>query len=288
MTQRKKNAAAVYLSKWPRSSDTYRTMKQALDRVAGILSGCAKADCEEFDWHALRFEDARSIPAELLNLELKPKTVNKMLSAVRGTLEVAWRMGMMDDDVYRRIEIENVSGNSQPAGRALAHEEMDTLANECLTGDPEECAAIAALAGAGLRRVELVRLTGADYDAATKRLRVRGKGNKVRAIPMANRWAAIFEGWWKTKTEREPIFDFADGAEGGRRHVSYIVAKFNARCKFPQPFTPHDLRRTFLTHVESVAGIATAQKLGGHSNIATTGLYVRVDEEREAAAVRDL
>ncbi len=286
MVQTKKNAAVVYLSKWPRSSDTYRTMKQSLNRVAGILS--AGADCESFDWHLLQFEDARAISAELQNLNLKPKTVNKILSAVRGTLAVAWRMGMMSDDTYRRIEIDNVSGNSDRAGRALSSEETATLASLCLTGDPEECAAVAALAGAGLRRVELVRLFGEDYDSTNKRLLVRGKGNKIRSIPMGTRWIVPFEKWWATKQRNEKIFGFGDGVDEGRRHVSYIVKKFNGRCGFSSLFTPHDLRRTFLTHVESVAGIATAQKLAGHSNISTTGLYVRVDEQREAAAVKDV
>ncbi len=280
------NAATVYLSKWSESkSDTYRTMKSALERVAQVLDGDG-ATAESFAWHAMRYEDARSLTAALQDEDLAPATINKMLSAVRGVLETAWRLGLMPDEVYRRIDIENVPGSGVRAGRALTAVELDAIATALQLSGPRDAAMVAVLAGAGLRRVELVRLTGSNYDPASGRLTAMGKRNKKRSIPVGDRWRPAIEMWWRTMaTPRDLLFDL-DG-KNPRRAVSYVVETFCKRHELPT-FTPHDLRRTFGTHVEKVAGISMAQKLLGHENIQTTALYVRIDEEREHAAVKDL
>lgn len=277
-----RNPATVYLSKWSAASDTRRTMKQALDRVASVLEG-QETDGEQFAWHALRYEDARAIAAQLADEELAPRTINKMLSAVRGTLEAAWRMGLMPDEVYRRIEIENVRGSNLPAGRALSPTEMDAIAAALPLTDERDAAILAILAGAGLRRVEVVQLVREDFGDG--RIIATGKGNFKRSIPVGERWLAPIASWQTTLARGQSMFDL--DVKNPRRAVSYVVEKFCDKHKLPA-FTPHDLRRTFGTHVERVAGIATAQKLLGHRNISTTALYVRVDAEREAAAVKDL
>jgi integrase len=279
-----RNPATIYLSKWSERSDTYRTMRNALVRLVNVLRESPQ-DVELFPWHELRYEDVRSLAAELADEEFKPPTINQSLSALRGVLEAAWRLGMLPDDAYRRIEIENVSGNSERAGRALPPEEMSVIVSSLSTTEPLAAAAIAILAGAGLRRVELVRLVCSDYDPVTKRLTATGKRNKRRSIPVGDRWQAPIERWWSTKALRDKLFDF--GERDARRKVSYITETFCKTHKIPV-FTPHDLRRTFGTHVEKTSGIAMAQQLLGHTNIQTTTLYVRINEERERAAVKDL
>lgn len=279
-------AALVYLSKWPEKSDTRRTMRQALDRAAALL-GEDNDTHETFQWQNVRYADARALPAMLFDEDLAPATINKILSAVRGVLETARALGLMSDEDFRKIEIENVAGNTEQAGRALPSEEIDALYTAVmLEAMSDRAAMIAVLAATGVRRVELMRLIVSDYDIATKRLHARGKGNKKREIPVAERWQKVIENWvWLSQSGKSSMFTFE--TKNPRREISYIVERFCFRHKL-KPFTPHDLRRTFGTHVEKVAGIAVAQKLLGHNNIRTTALYVRVDEAREAAAVKDL
>jgi integrase len=257
-------------------------MRQALSRVAEVL-GAESSDPEVFAWHNLRYEDARCIAAALQEEGLKPATINKCLSAVRGTLEAAWRSGMMPDEVYRRIEIENVAGNRALAGRALDPAEMDAIASVLDKEEPRNAALIAVLAGTGARRIEVVRIMREDY--ADGRLTLTGKRNKRREVPVGKRWMQPIIRWHSTLNEGEPMFVF--DVKDPRGAISYFVESFCKRHKL-NPFTPHDLRRTFGTHVEKVAGIAVAQKLLGHENIRTTSLYVRVDAAREAAAVENL
>jgi len=277
-----KNPATIYLSKWPKTSDTHKTMRAALARM--LDDG---VDPEAHPWHELQFADVRAIPAELADEGFAPRTINQALSALRGVLETAWRAGMMPDDVYRKIEIESVAGDGEKSGRALSPAEMDAL-HAALAGEPrQQAAVIAFLAGTGARRVELVRAQLSDYSG--DRALLRGKGQKRRTVPVGARWRPHIEAWLDERANaderRGPMFDF--DVENPRRAVSYIVEKFCERHGLA-PFTPHDLRRTFITHVEKVAGSAVAQQLAGHSDPKTTMLYVRVDEEREAAAVKDL
>ncbi len=279
-----KNPAVVYLSKWSERSDTRKTMRGALVRVVAALvdeGSDNDVDPEKFPWSELRYEDVRAIAAEMSE-DYSPRTINLSLSALRGVLEAAWRSGQLADEVYRMIQITNVSGGGERAGRALSTVEMSAIADVLDRTEPLEAAVVAVLAGGGLRRVELVRLRVHSYDAETKRLSVRGKGNKVRSIPLGARWQPALERWHAQANDL--LFDLG---ENSRRRVSYIVERFWKSNKLLE-FTPHDLRRTFLTHVERVGGMALAQQLAGHSNINTTALYVRVDEAREAAAVKDL
>jgi len=277
------NAAAVYLSKWSSRSDTHKTMRKALARLVGVLSNDV-VEPEEFGWHELRYEDVRAVAADLADEDYGPNTINLSLSALRGVLEVAWRAGMMPDDVYRRIEIKSVAGNSERAGRALSPAEMDVIAVALDKTEPRDAAMIAVLAGAGLRRVELVRLRGEDFERSTGRITARGKGNKWRTIPVGDRWLPHIQRWCASLEGRLPMFALG---KDGRRQVSYIVERFCAANNLLS-FTPHDLRRTFGTHVEMTGGMALAQHLLGHASMQTTSLYVRVNEERERNAVKDL
>lgn len=276
-----KNPASIYLSKWPKSSDTYKTMRAALARM--LDEG---ADPELHAWHELAYEDVRAIPAELADEGFAPRTINQSLSALRGVLEAAWRAGMLPDDAYRKMEIDSVAGDGEKAGRALSAAEMDALFAALEKAAPPVSSVIAFLAATGARRVELVRARIGDY--VDGRALLRGKGNKRRTVPVGARWRRYIEGWvgMRDAADSAPMFEF-ENVKHPRRAVSYVVEVFCKQLGLA-PFTPHDLRRTFITHVEKIAGPAVAQQLAGHSDPKTTMLYVRVDEAREAAAVKDL
>lgn len=283
-----KNAAVIYLSKWSKTSDTYKTLRGALVRVVAALTDNESdndVDPEKFPWHELRYEDVRSVAAEMID-EYAPRTVNLSLSALRGVLETAWRADMLPDDVYRKIDIANVAGDSEQTGRALTSDEMSALCAALHNTDARDAAVMALLAGAGIRRVELVRLRGHDFERANGRLTVRGKGNKHRQIPVGERWQKYITNWQaQLSSSAALMFEFEN--KDSRKAISYIVEKFRKALGVPL-FTPHDLRRTFITHVEKTAGMALAKQLAGHSHMQTTALYVHIDEERERAAVKDL
>lgn len=283
MSRRQESVATIYLSKWSRSSDTYRAMRAALARVVKVLD--EDEEVESYPWHELRYATARAIPAALTDEDYSPSTINQALVAVRGVLETAWRAGLLPDEEYRRIEITNVLGSGMPAGRALSREEMDAIEAALVKVEPRDAALMAVLAGTGVRRIEAVSLVREDYNPETNRLIATGKRKKKRSIPVGRRWRPTIEAWFSKLAPGQRAFDL--GGKNPRRQVSYVVDSFWKKCGLA-PFTPHDLRRTFGTHICEVADIAVAQRLLGHTNVQTTTLYDRRGEKVEDAAVEDL
>lgn len=280
----KQNAAEVYLSRWSKKSDTYKTMRSALNRLAGVLGFNDADDCP---WGSLRNERVRSVAAALADEGLKPPTINKLLSALRGVLETSWRLGGIPDKEYRRIKIENVAGRSLPAGRALEAAEVDVVFEKLCEIPPRDAAIVAVLAGCGLRRVEAVRLRREDYDTQAGELRALGKGNKERLISVPPRWRPYIETWRRSLEAGSYMFPAVGGKSISRSTVSYIVDSFVAKIGIAN-CTPHDFRRTFITRVSEKSDIAIAQRLAGHASINTTTIYDRRGKAAEKKAVEDL
>lgn len=283
------NLANTYLSRWPESSDTRRTMRTALDHVAAALAGKG-AKAGSFAWESVRYEDAIKVSAKLLDKGYSIASVNKALVAFRGVLEVAWRTGAMDDEAYRRIKIESVRGTTLPAGKALDDKEQDKLEAALKKVPPRDAALVVALYACGLRRIEAVRLRREDYDPR-RGLRALGKGNKERLVPMNEKWAPVFEKHWRTLGPGEHVFvserNGVPQEDLSRDGLSFIVRQF---CKEAGvEFRPHDLRRTFGTSLlANGVDLLTVKKLMGHASADTTSRYDMRDEAAAREAVKVL
>ena len=132
--------------------------------------------------------------------ELKPATVNKMLSALRGTLKAAWQLGYMTaEDYHKAAAVKSVKGETLPAGRELGTGEIAALMQICSADRSpagiRDAAMITLLYGAGLRRAEIVSLDLADYDSESGQLVVRGKGNKERSAYLVGGVAGAMADW---------------------------------------------------------------------------------------------
>lgn len=275
----KKTIASVYLSRWAEGSDTRVTMQSALETLAKALGS---DDALGYPWQDLRFEDVRGVPALLSHL--KPASANKVLSALRGVLETAKDMGRLPVAEFARISVKNVRGTSEPAGRALSPEEKEQVIAALPQLSLHDAAVVAVLFGTGARRVEVVQVMRDHYDKVTGRILLNGKGQKIRKVPMGTNWRGAVAAWQATFKENERMFPFPDHTDP-RRGVSYVVEKL---CeKLGRKFTPHDVRRTFATHVCEAADPTVAQRLLGHADIKTTLLYDRRGEKAEDDAVKD-
>ena len=290
------NPALVYLGSL--ATGSRRTMKQALDRIAGIVTGDVVDRAELVPWGRLRFQHTQAIRAALME-RYAPSTVNKMLSALRGVLRRAWRLGQMTADQYQAaIDLDPVSSTriDQAAGRALSPGELVALIGVCVDDDSlagvRDAALIALLYACGLRRAEVVALDVDDYDSATATLTVTGKRNKTRSMPVPGGAEAALVDWLALRGEEAgPIF--VRILKGGRMMLHrltdqgvYVIVKARSAAAGVEEFSPHDLRRTYAGDLlDAGADLATVQKLMGHSDPRTTSGYDRRGErvKREAA-----
>ena len=290
------NAAAIYLTSL-NSEAGRRTMRQALNLCAGLLS--ENADALTFAWHDLRFQHVTAIRAKLTEV-YKPATVNKMLAAVRGVLKSAWQSGQMSaEDFHKAASVKGVKNDTLPAGRELTSGEITALMADCEADTTNAGARDAAIIGlmysCGLRREEVVTLDYADYETESGRLVVRGKGNKERTAWLTG-GAARAVADWLTVRGADPGALFVAVNKSGRivnyknmtpKTVYKMLAK-RATEAGVKSFSPHDMRRTFVSDLlDAGADITTVSKMAGHASVTTTARYDRRPEEakRKAASL---
>ncbi|MDH5506336.1 MAG: tyrosine-type recombinase/integrase [Anaerolineae bacterium] len=284
------NPAAVYLASL--SPGGRRTMNQALDTIAGYLGSTGALG---FPWSEIRYQHAAAIRQKLLE-EYQPATVNKILSALRGVLKQAWLLGYMTaEDYHKAAAVKGANGQSLPSGRELSTGEIAAIMRDCehdssLIG-ARDAAIFAVLYSAGLRRAEIVALTLDDFDSVSGSLTVRGKGNKDRMAYLKNGAARALTDWIEIRGF-QPGALFVPIAKGGKIQAGalttqaiYNMLRKRAERAGVNNFSPHDLRRTFVSHLLSAgADISTVSKMAGHANVQTTMRYDRRGEDAKSQA----
>lgn len=280
---------------------------------------------EAFPWERIRAEHAKAIRAYLA-ARYRYSTANKTLSALRGVLREAWELGLMTtDDYHRAAAVRAVKGERPPqaTGRALRQAELRQLIEACLTptvqrkGEPptvtpkdhRDAALVAAGYGCGLRRHEMAGLQVGDLDLVQRRFTIRGKGNKERVVPIPPGAVRALQDYLTVRgNEPGPLFARAKkGGEFVRKNspgepggdagstlagitdqAVYHVLRRRSEEAAVAPFSPHDLRRTYIGDLlDEGADLSVAQKLAGHASPSTTAGYDRRGERaKEQAAAR--
>lgn len=269
-----------------------RAQAQALEVVAQVVSG-GRETAATLPWHTLRYEQTQAVRAALV-ARYAPNTVNRMLTALRGTLRECWRLGTMESDAYLRaadVASLKVSDEDDVAGHALTRPELAALVAEAGTDAQgvRDRALILTMALAGLRVEEVATLTWNDANPAG--LRVRGKGRRVRIVPLPTAASDALEAWRAAcfgpsneveKQEQGRIFPLKIRAIALRLEVLSDAAGI-------RHVSPHDLRRTYITSLlEAGVDVLLVAKLAGHANVQTTRRYDRRELEAKRAAVRAL
>lgn len=293
-----RNPALVYLASLG-SAESRRTMTKALSVIADIVQpGCA---VESFPWAALRYQHTQAIRAKLAE-QTGASTANLRMSALRGVLKEAWRLGQMSAEDYQRaVDLRPVRGQQveqAEKGRHLKPGELAALIRACDDGTKagvRDAALIAVAYTAGLRRAELATLQLEDWKSDEATLIVHGKGNKTRAVPLADSacdalqdWLAIRGPWTGALFTRIRKGDQVT-IDGMTTQAIYFIMQQRAEQAGVKGFSPHDLRRTFAGDLlDAGADIATVQKLMGHSSVVTTAGYDRRDAKAKRVAVNKL
>lgn len=285
------NPAGMYLASLAPSGR--RTMAARLT-MAALLMG---SEPGAVDWSTLRFEHVTALRSCLSELGRAPASINATLSALRGVVRAAWQLRQISaEDYHRIVAVKNVRGSRLPAGRALTPGEIGALLNTCASDETaagaRDAAVIALLYGAGLRRSEAAALELIHYDSVIGELKVLGKGDKERLVPLETGIVAALDDWISMRgSDAGPLL--CPVRKGGRvelRRMSaqaiYDVLLKRASGASIQSLSPHDLRRTFASDLLDVSGdVSAVQKLLGHANVQTTMRYDRRGEAAKRKAI---
>jgi site-specific recombinase XerD len=291
------NPAAVYLSSL--SEKGRRAMVGRLLVVVQLINAESgfNFSIRTVPWHGLHFQGVAAIRTRLQEMGYSPGTVNLTLYALRGVARAAFNLGQMSAEDYQRIkEVRPVKNHKLPSGRGLTPGEIQALMEACmLNGRPagaRDAAIIGLLYAAGLRRAEVVALDLADYNQETGDLVIRGKGRKERLLFVNNGAADALKDWLAERgQEPGPLFlPINKSSKIYNRRMTdqavYTMLKLRAQQAGVKDFSPHDLRRSFVSDLlDAGADISTVQHLAGHANVQTTARYDRRGDEAKRKAI---
>ena len=188
-----------------------RTQRNALDQIARLASE-GRLSAGDLAWHSLTEGETQAV-RERLASQYVPPTANRMISALRGVLREAWRLGLMNAEAYHTASaVANVPWYQSPRGRVLRSGEIRRLFAAC-GADPSpagvrDAALLTVLYSAGLRRSEAAALDLTDYDSTRRELTVRGsRHERERVLYAVGAAANTLERWVVTRGETPgPLF----------------------------------------------------------------------------------
>jgi integrase/recombinase XerC len=150
-----------------------------------------------------------------------------------------------------------------------------------------DAAVLALLYGSGLRISEALGLTREAVPQAGQGdvIRVRGKGNKTRMVPVLRRVLELIAEYVALcpfdLAEEKPIFVGAKGGPLSPRIIQLTMARLRGALGLAETATPHALRHSFATHLLARGGdLRAIQELLGHASLSTTQIYTAVDTEQ--------
>lgn len=270
-----------------RSTHTVRAYVSDLGSLATITAMPA---------HRIQLSDIRAWLATLADDGAAAATLQRRVACVRGFFAWAAREGHIAQDPALRLkapkrrrrlpEVPSVAsvGDSLAGLQARAEEAGEPLA-------VRDLALLELLYASGLRVSEACGLLMGDVDMARSTVRVRGKGNKERVVPMGAPAATALAAWLDVRgelaTDQSPPTVFL-GQRGGAlnpRVARRVVHRATAGSG--QEVSPHGLRHAMATHLlGGGADLRSVQEMLGHASVGTTQLYTHVTDERVREAFR--
>jgi site-specific recombinase XerD len=290
----------VYLSRLG-AGGSRETQVSCLRRVADLVVGeGGDRPWLRLDWGKLRYPHVRRI-LELLGAGgLGPATRRRYLSALKGVAKEAHRLGLMSAEACSHILAEQgPRGTRLPAGRVLEPLDLEQLYGACAANQVglRDAALLAVLDGGGLRRAEAAGLSAGSFDVAQGTLRVVGKGDRERDVPLPPRCADAVRLWVSHRQVSSPWM-FPHLAKGGSfigtrpmtpQGVLVVLRTLATRAGIGTGFAAHDLRRTYITRLLTLGvDVVITQRLAGHADVSTTTLYDRRGDAEMRDAVKDL
>ncbi len=223
--------------------------------------------------------------ATRMNEGLKPRSAARLLSVMKQYFNWAREQGFRDD-----IPSAELSSPKLPRALPKALSESEVV---CLLRAPEvstplglrDKAMLELLYASGLRVSELVALRSEQVSLAQGVLRIRGKGNKDRLVPMgdeAQAWIERYlsEGRPLLHDKPQPALFITTRGSAMTRQAFWALIKRYAIVAGVRDLSPHVLRHSFATHLlNHGADLRVVQLLLGHSDLSTTQIYTHVARE---------
>ncbi len=268
---------------------TVEAYARDVDQFLRFLTGHLGNPPTLADMGALATTDIRAFMAERRNGGAGSRTLARGIAGIRSFVGFLERDGHANGAALRAIRPPRAK-RSLPkpltANAALEVIAVDNALDESPWIAARNAAILALLYGSGLRISEALAVKrGEAPRGAGDALRVRGKGNKERIVPVLPVVAAAIADYLRQCPWRPghdgPLFVGARGGPLNPRIVQRAMEKLRGALGLPPTATPHALRHSFATHLLANGGdLRAIQELLGHASLSTTQIYTGVDTER--------
>ncbi|MGI9228724.1 MAG: tyrosine recombinase XerC [Gammaproteobacteria bacterium] len=246
---------------------------------------CFQDYCEEAAvrrWRDVDVHQVRGFVAQRHRRGSNGRSLQRNLSAIRafyrylidaGKVKLNPAEGILTPKTARRLP------------KALDADQVKQLV-EINADDPLACrdrAILELIYSSGLRLSECVGLDLDSIDYPDKTVRVTGKGNKQRVVPVGAHALKALDNWLRQRndlagTDERALFVSRTGKRISNRTVQERLRKWALQQGLPTHVHPHMLRHSFATHIlESSSDLRAVQELLGHADISTTQVYTNLD-----------
>ena len=256
---------------------------------------CYRQDLQAFEkWLGKRIrdctrEDLQAYLAEHVVEGKASSSRSRFLSSVRGFFNHALEQGLVSDNPIANIDSPKLAKHLPDY---LSESEVESLLNAPIPDKSvvewRDRAMLEVLYATGLRVSELIELKLESINFNQGVLRVVGKGNKERIVPLGEEaldWVMSY-----TKNARpsllsnvptDVLFPSKRGQLMTRQTFWYAIRRYGERAGIDRHLSPHTLRHAFATHLlNHGADLRAVQMMLGHASLSTTQIYTRVANER--------
>lgn len=243
---------------------------------------------EHIDMRDATYEDLQTFSAGLHDLGICPRSQARILSGIRSFYRYLVLDDYIEGDPSELLESPQ-TGFHLP--EVLTIEEIDNLINaiDLSTREGQRNRAILeTLYSCGLRVSELCNLNLSELYLDQGFIKVEGKGNKQRLVPISPRAIHELQLYFMDrnmayiKPEYEDfVFISKRGKNISRIMVFHFIKELAERIQLQKNISPHTFRHSFATHLlEGGANLRAIQSMLGHESIGTTEIYTHIDRNR--------
>ena len=231
-------------------------------------------------WDEVTPNQVSSMVAKLRSRGASPRTCQRFLSSLRSFFRYLEKQGVVKANPAAGVRSPK-RGNRLPKtlDADLTAKLFETEAGTAL--EKRDLAMIELLYGSGIRLSELVRIDIGDVDLANGMVRVTGKGEKTRVVPLGSQCIAAIQTYLATRSAVQPsaaLFVARSGKRISPRTVQQRIKRWGQARLGSNVLHPHLLRHSFASHVlESSGDLRAVQEMLGHADIATTQIYTHLD-----------
>ena len=243
------------------------------------------------NWHA---EDIQQVLLKLTEQGKNPRSITRALSALRQFFKFLRETGLREDNPLTSIKAPK---QGRPLPKDLSPKDVEALIlapNTQTALGLRDRTMLEVLYACGLRVSELIGLQTQMLNLEQGFVRIKGKGNKERLVPLgetAIQWLQKYmidsrPELYKTATDA--LFLTQHGGIMSRQNFWYAIKRYALIAGVEQELSPHVLRHAFATHLLNYgADLRVVQMLLGHSDLSTTQIYTHVAQARMQQVHRD-